>query len=71
MSTLGERVAARMKELELSQEQVAERLRAITPDGKGSQGLIATDTHHIARPFGVGFTRELVMFYKLNKAGGR
>ena len=41
MSTLGERVSARMKELDLSQEQVAERLRAITPDGKGSQGLIS------------------------------
>lgn len=41
MKTLGERVAARMKELDLSQEEVAERLRAITPDGKGSQGLIS------------------------------
>lgn len=41
MSRLGERVSARMKELELSQDEVAKRLRAITPDGKGSQGLIS------------------------------
>lgn len=41
MKTLGERVLARMKELGLSQEKVAESLRAITPDGKGSQGLIS------------------------------
>jgi len=41
MKTLGERVAARMKELDLGQEEVAERLRAITPDGKGTQGLIS------------------------------
>lgn len=41
MKTLGERVLTRMKELGLSQEKVAEGLRAITPDGKGSQGLIS------------------------------
>lgn len=41
MNTLGERVAARMDELDLSQDEVAKRLRAITPDGKGTQGLIS------------------------------
>ncbi len=48
--------------------QLGERPKFMWPD---NSDLIATDTHHIARPFGVGFTRELVMFYKLNKAGGR
>ena len=34
-------LSARMKELDLSQDEVAKRLRAITPDGKGTQGLIS------------------------------
>lgn len=41
MDTLGWRIKARMKEIGLNQTQVAERLRQITPDGKGTQGLIS------------------------------
>lgn len=35
------RIKARMKELDLKQAEVAKRLRQITPDGKGTQGLIS------------------------------